>query len=180
MLFFTASVLFLMAAVPFAARGDVWGALYLLTGGGLVLLWYLWLWAGGRKAVPFLQAVSVLMVCVVEIGLLTGCAAVGNLLGDVEDPDLVVYNDSTAILGSISVSGEGESQSVSLADGHPLERGESYGFEVDDLGPVWVELWDLDGNQVGRRRVNLGEERVYVTLEEHSRMTVGTTEPWRN
>ena len=85
---------------------------------------------------------------------------------------------STAILGSISVSGEGESQSVSLADGHPLERGESYGFEVDDLGPVWVELWDLDGNQVGRRRVNLGEERVYVTLEEHSRMTVGTAAPW--
>ena len=56
----------------------------------------------------------------------------------------------------------------------------SDGFEVDELGPVWVELWDLDGNQVGRRRVNLGEERVYVTLEEHSRMTVGTTEPWRN
>ena len=107
----------------------------------------------------------------------SGCSAGAS---GTEDPDLVVYNDSTAILGSISVSGEGESQSVSLADGHPLERGESYGFEVDELGPVWVELWDLDGNQVGRRRVNLGEERVYVTLEEYSHMTVGTTEPWRN
>ena len=109
-----------------------------------------------------------------------GCSGCSAGASGTEDPDLVVYNDSTAILGSISVSGEGESQSVSLADGHPLERGESYGFEVDDLGPVWVELWDLDGNQVGRRRVNLGEERVYVTLEEHSRMTVGTAEPWRN
>ena len=93
---------------------------------------------------------------------------------------LRLFRRSFGDLGSISVSGEEESQSVSLADGHPLERGESYGFEVDELGPVWVELWDLDGTQVGRRRVNLGEERVYVTLEEHSRMTVGTTEPWRN
>ena len=65
----------------------------------------------------------------------SGCSAGAS---GTEDPDLVVYNDSTAILGSISVSGEEESQSVSLADGHQLERGESYGFEVDELGPVWV------------------------------------------
>ena len=110
-------------------------------------------------------------------GLLSGCAAFGFGIGG-EDADLVVYNNSTAILERITVSGESESQSVSLAEGHPLERGESYGFEVDELGPVWVELWDLDGNQVGRRRVNLGAERVYVTLEEHSRMTVGTAAPW--
>ena len=97
--------------------------------------------------------------------LLAGAACSGCSAGasGTEDPDLVVYNDSTAILGSISVSGE-----------------ESYGFEVEATGPVWVELWDLDGTQVGRRRVNLGEERVYVTLEEYSHMTVGTTEPWRN
>ena len=114
--------------------------------------------------------------------LLAGVLCVGCSAGasGAEDPNLVVYNDSTAVLGSISVSGENEGQVVSMADGHPLERGESYGFEVDDLGPVWVELWDLDGNQVGRRRVNLGAERVYVTLEEYSRMTVGTAEPWRN
>lgn len=180
MLFFTAAVQFLMAAVPFAARGDVWGALYLLTGGGLVLLWYLWLWAGGRKAVPFLQAVSVLMVCVVEIGLLTGCAAVGNLLGDVEDPDLVVYNDSTAVLGSISVSNGEESQTVSLADGSPLERGESYGFAVDHPGRVTVELWSLEGRRVGRCRVTLGEERLYVTLKEDGRLAASTAEPWRD
>ena len=114
--------------------------------------------------------------------LLAGVLCVGCSAGasGAEDPNLVVYNDSTAVLGSISVSGENEGQVVSMADGHPLERGESYGFEVDDLGPVWVELWDLDGTQVGRRRVNLGAERVYVTLEEYSRMTVGTAEPWRN
>ena len=114
--------------------------------------------------------------------LLAGAACSGCSAGtsDIEDPNLVVYNNSAAILGSISVSGEKESQSVSLADGRPLERGESYGFEVDGFGPVWVELWDLDGTQVGRRRVNLGEARVYVTLEEYSRMTVGTAEPWRN
>ena len=36
----------------------------------------------------------------------SGCSA--GVLGT-EDPDLVVYNDSTAILGSILVSGEEES-----------------------------------------------------------------------
>ena len=120
------------------------------------------------------------MVCVVEIGLLTGCAAVGNLLGDVEDPDLVVYNDSTAVLGSISVSNGEESQTVSLADGSPLERGESYGFAVDHPGRVTVELWSLEGRRVGRCRVTLGEERLYVTLKEDGRLAASTAEPWRD
>ena len=101
----------------------------------------------------------------------SGCSAGAS---GTEDPDLVVYNDSTAILGSISVSGEEESQSVSLADGHPLERGESYGFEVDELGPVWVELWDLDGTQVGRRRVNLKIQLPNLVTIDYQWKTVAT------
>ena len=131
-----------------------------------------------KKGACAMRRVSGIAAVLLLAGVLcVGCSAGAS---GAEDPNLVVYNDSTAVLGSISVSGENEEQVVSMADGHPLERGESYGFEVDDLGPVWVELWDLDGTQVGRRRVNLGAERVYVTLEEYSRMTVGTAEPWRN
>ena len=131
-----------------------------------------------KKGACAMRRVSGIAAVLLLAGVLcVGCSAGAS---GAEDPNLVVYNDSTAVLGSISVSGENEGQVVSMADGHPLERGESYGFEVKVPGPVWVELWDLDGTQVGRRRVNLGEERVYVTLEEHSRMTVGTTEPWRN
>lgn len=131
-----------------------------------------------KKGACAMRRVSGIAAVLLLAGVLcVGCSAGAS---GAEDPNLVVYNDSTAVLGSISVSGENEEQVVSMADGHPLERGESYGFEVDDLGPVWVEMWDLDGNQVGRRRVNLGAERVYVTLEEYSRMTVGTAEPWRN
>ena len=131
-----------------------------------------------KKGACAMRRVSGIAAVLLLAGVLcVGCSAGAS---GAEDPNLVVYNDSTAVLGSISVSGENEGQVVSMADGHPLERGESYGFEVKAPGPVWVELWDLDGTQVGRRRVNLGEERVYVTLEEHSRMTVGTAEPWRN
>lgn len=131
-----------------------------------------------KKGACAMRRVSGIAAVLLLAGVLcVGCSAGAS---GAEDPNLVVYNDSTAVLGSISVSGENEEQVVSMADGHPLERGESYGFEVEVPGPVWVELWDLDGTQVGRRRVNLGAERVYVTLEEHSRMTVGTTEPWRN
>ena len=131
-----------------------------------------------KKGACAMRRVSGIAAVLLLAGVLcVGCSAGAS---GAEDPNLVVYNDSTAVLGSISVSGENEGQVVSMADGHPLERGESYGFEVEAPGPVWVELWDLDGTQVGRRRVNLGAERVYVTLEEHSRMTVGTTEPWRN
>lgn len=112
-------------------------------------------------------------------GLLAGCAGAfpWNTQGD-EDPDVVVYNDSTAVVGSITVSTQQESRSVSLADGSPLERGESCGFSFADGGRATVELWDLDGNMAGRCQVELGEQRIYVTLGEHGRMTSGTEVPW--
>lgn len=53
---------------------------------------------------------------------LAGCAGAAHPLGE-EQPDLVVYNDSTAIIGSITVSSDRESQGVAMADGSPLERG---------------------------------------------------------
>ena len=109
-------------------------------------------------------------------GLLSGCAAFGFGIGG-EDADLVVYNNSTAILERITVSGESESQSVSLSEGHPLERGESYGFVVEHPGWMTVELWDTEGHQAGLCQVKLGESRIYVTLEPDGRISASTARP---
>ncbi len=112
--------------------------------------------------------------------LLAGAVCSGCSAGSsgTEDPDLVVYNDRYGHFGKhLCIRRGGEPVCLS-GRRTPSGAGGGYRFEVDELGPVWVELWDLDGNQVGRRRVNLGAERVYVTLEEHSRMTVGTAAPW--
>ena len=95
---------------------------------------------------------------------LAGCAGAAHPLGE-KQPDLVVYNDSTAIIGSITVSSDRESQGVAMADGSPLERGETLGFWVEHPGPVTVEAFDPEGRSIGRCRGTLGEAQVTVTLE---------------
>ena len=135
-----------------------------------------------RKDLITMKQIVTAAVTLALTGVLSGCAVAGAWFSGqgATNADLVVYNDSTAILGSITVTSETESQGVSLADGHPLERGESYGFDLEDLGRVTVELWDLEGNPAGRCQVDLDGRRVYVTLGEHGRMSAGTAEPWRN
>ena len=108
--------------------------------------------------------------CVLLSGLLlalnvAGCAGSNRALGE-QTPDLVVYNDSTAIIGSITVSSDQESQGVTMADGSPLERGESYGFEVSETGRVLVELWDMDEHSLGRCQVKMEQGPVRVTLDD--------------
>mgnify|MGYP000556237380 FL=1 len=88
---------------------------------------------------------------------LAGCAGAARPLGE-KQPDLVVYNDSTAIIGSITVSSDRESQGVAMADGSPLERGESYGFQVAETERVTVELWDLEQHSLGRCQVKMEEQ----------------------
>ena len=66
--------------------------------------------------------------CVLLSGLLlalnvAGCAGPNRALGE-QTPDLVVYNDSTAIIGSITVSSDQESQGVTMADGTGQRRNE--------------------------------------------------------
>lgn len=108
--------------------------------------------------------------CNLSVGLLlaltlVGCAGPSLPLGE-ETPDLVVYNDSTAIIGSITVSSEKESQGVAMANGSPLERGECYGFEVADTDRVTVELWDLEQHSLGRCQVKMAQGPVRVTLDD--------------
>lgn len=97
--------------------------------------------------------------------LLAGCSGSAHFFGK-QSPDLVVYNDSTAIIGSITVSSEKESQGVAMADGSPLERGESYGFEIADTERVTVELWDLEQRSLGRCQVKMEQSTMRVTLDD--------------
>lgn len=108
--------------------------------------------------------------CVLLSGLLlaltvAGCSSPVRPLGE-KQPDLVVYNDSTAIIGSITVSSDRESQGVAMADGSPLERGESYGFQVAETERVTVELWDLEQHSLGRCQVKMEEQPMRVTLDD--------------
>lgn len=96
---------------------------------------------------------------------LTGCSGPVHPLGE-KQPDLVVYNDSTAVIGSITVSSNRESQGVSMANGSPLERGESYGFEVAQTERVTVELWDLEQRSLGRCQVKMEQGPMRVTLDD--------------
>lgn len=97
--------------------------------------------------------------------ILSGCSGPVRPLGE-KQPDLVVYNDSTAIIGSITVSSDRESQGVAMADGSPLERGESYGFQVAETERVTVELWDLEQHSLGRCQVQLKEQPMRITLDD--------------
>lgn len=98
--------------------------------------------------------------------VLSGCSTPSCSLGE-EKPDLIVYNDSTAIIGSITVSSDKESQGVAMANGSPLERGESYGFEVADTDRVTVELWDMEQHSLGRCQVRMEQGPMRVILEEN-------------
>lgn len=96
---------------------------------------------------------------------LSGCSGPVRPMGE-EEPDLVVYNDSTAIIGSITVSSDQESQGVAMANGSPLERGESYGFQVAETERVTVELWDMEQHSLGRCQVKMEDQPMRVTLDD--------------
>ena len=156
---------------------DLWTALYLASGLVLFLLFYFWLQAGGERGVVVVQLMCALLACAVWL-LLAGswaASAPWQVEGD-PTPDLIVYNDSTAVIGGITAATEQERKWVSLSE--PMERGESYGFFFVDGGRAAVELWDLEGRSAGRCHVDLGRERIYATLEENGQMTVGTAAPW--
>ena len=156
---------------------DLWTALYLASGLVLFLLFYFWLQAGGERGVVVVQLMCALLACAVWL-LLAGswaASAPWQAEGD-PTPDLIVYNDSTAVIGGITAATEQERKWVSLSE--PMERGESWGLFFVDGGRAAVELWDLEGRSVGRCHVDLGRERIYATLEENGQMTVGTAAPW--
>lgn len=74
--------------------------------------------------------------CVLAASLLltglSGCSMLGYWFSGCggEDTDLVFYNDSTAVVGSVGVQTEQESQCTMRADGFGMERGETCGFQL--------------------------------------------------
>ena len=165
--------------LPSLLRANRWLILYVLSGLAALFLFFLWLQAAGERGMVVVQLMCALLVCALWLALAAGYAASApwRTAGD-PDPDLVVYNSSSAGIGRITASTQLEMHSVTMADGDPLERGESYGFFFVDGGRATVELWDMEGTLAGRCQAQLGEQRVYVTLDEQGELTIGTAAPW--
>ena len=92
--------------------------------------------------------------------------------GKLNEQDLVVRNESQTPLGSITITSDRESQSVTMGEDAPMEQGDSCGCDVDEGGRFLVELWDARGKFVGRCQVDLAEEGATVTLRENLDLAV--------
>ena len=89
------------------------------------------------------------------------------------NPDLVVYNDSTQVIYTITLSTETQSESVSSPrDLGLLERGDRYGMSLDgQSGPFTLELLGKGGELLGRWTGEFDGERLYLTLWEDGAVT---------
>lgn len=86
---------------------------------------------------------------------LSGCSMVGYFFSGCgsAEADLVIYNNSSDILGRAGVEMETESQGVADAEGHGLEQGDSWGFELpDEAQNMTVRVYDRQGRQLAQGR----------------------------
>ena len=104
---------------------------------------------------------------------LSGCGS-----GGAAHPDLVVYNDSTRVIYTITLSTSTQSQSVSAPqDLGLLERGESYGISLEgESGPFTLELKGERGDLLARCRSSFEGKRLALTFEEDGRVSVSRDE----
>ena len=109
------------------------------------------------------------LLCGVLMILLAGCGTAGAA-----NPDLVVYNDSTQVIYTITLSTETQSESVSSPrDLGLLERGERYGMSLDGRsGPFTLELKGEHGDTLARCRSSFEGSRLLLTFEEDGRVSV--------
>lgn len=121
--------------------------------------------------------------CLMGAGLaliLSGCSMVGYLLtNDWDgDADLVVVNDSPQVVYSISLSTEGETETVSDAGGFGLlERGDSYGLVLEGEEEKFsVTLNNEAGQILARYQGIFSGRRLYLTLEADGKLTCTTGE----
>ena len=107
-------------------------------------------------------------------GTLSGCSLAAFWLSGCggEDADLIVGNNSPSVVYTICISHEDETQVVSNADGNALlERGESYGLELDGTEElVTVVLLDRWQRELARSYVEFQGERLFLTLEDGGTM----------
>lgn len=93
------------------------------------------------------KIVGVLAASLLLTGLF-GCSMLGYWFSGCggEDADLVFYNDSTEVVGSVGIQTEQESQGMMNADGTALERGETWGFELtEEAQNLEVSVYDQQG-----------------------------------
>ena len=104
------------------------------------------------------------------VGTLSSCSLVGFWLSGCggEKADLVVVNESSAVIDGISVTESSQTQSVSSEDGSGLlECGESYGLELAGTGECVVVLFDCWQRE-------FQGERLFLTLKDWGTMTCTT------
>lgn len=124
-----------------------------------------------------------LLLCLTGLALalgLTGCSAAAFWLsgcGDM-DADLVICNDSRWEVWSIELDYGNETQGVRNARDHALlERGQSYGLELDGEH-VTVVLSGQFREELARAEMDFTGERLYLTLEEDR--TLSESKEWPN
>ena len=91
---------------------------------------------------------------------LSSCSLVGFWLSGCggEKADLVVVNESSAVIDGISVTEGSQTQSVSSEDGSGLlECGESYGLELAGTGECVVVLFDCWQRELARSYLEFQE-----------------------
>ena len=103
------------------------------------------------------------------VGTLSSCSLVGFWLSGCggEKADLVVVNESSAVIDGISVTEGSQTQSVSSEDGSGLlECGESYGLELAGTGECVVvlfgpQLFGVSGGAAFPYPEGLGDHDLY-------------------
>lgn len=100
---------------------------------------------------------------------LSGCSMLGlGMTPNLEDADLVVRNDSPQVIYTITLTTQVQSESVSSPqDMGLLERGERYGFTLEDGAEQFtLELKGEGERLLARCQGSYQGKRLLITLEE--------------
>ena len=117
------------------------------------------------------------------IALLSAALAAFTLSGcsspSLTDADLVVYNDNSQVIYTVTLSTEIQSESVSAPrDVGLLERGDRCGFQLGDGSQAFtLELMGKHGDLLARCRGSYQGKRLLLTLEEDGGVSVQEEEP---
>lgn len=100
---------------------------------------------------------------------LSGCSMLGlGMTPNLKDADLVVRNDSPQVIYTITLTTQVQSESVSSPqDMGLLERGERYGFTLEDGAEQFtLELKGEGERLLARCQGSYQGKRLLITLEE--------------
>ena len=121
------------------------------------------------------------MMLLLCMAVLSGCSLAGFLLSGCGggEADLVVINGSSLMVAAVDLSCGDWSETVGAPKGGVLlERGESYGLELEEgTEQITVTLYGGDGRTLAQRQVTYEGRRLYLTLEEGQRLSCSETWP---